>query len=148
MEQIPLLQDIVILTVISVPINIILPRAGLPTVIGFLIAGVIIGPHGLGLVTEVHTVEILAEIGVVMLLFTIGLEFSITKMLGIRREGILGGGLQVGLTTGIVLFLSLVLGQPLKVALLLGFVISLSSTAIVLKLLIDKGEVDRKSTRL
>ncbi|HLC18891.1 MAG TPA: cation:proton antiporter [Thermodesulfobacteriota bacterium] len=142
MEQIPLLQDIVILTVISVPMSIILTRAGLPTVIGFLITGVIIGPHGLGLVTEVHTVEILAEIGVVMLLFTIGLEFSITKMLGIRREGILGGGLQVGLTTGIVLFLSLVLGQPLKVALLLGFVISLSSTAIVLKLLIDKGEVN------
>src|SRR3990172_3218276 len=142
MEQIPLLQDIVILTVISVPMSIILTRAGLPTAIGFLITGGIVWPHGLGLVTEVPTVEIRAEVGVVMLLFTIGLEFSITKMLGIRREGILGGGLQVGLTTGIVLFLSLVLGQPLKVALLLGFVISLSSTAIVLKLLIDKGEVN------
>ena len=127
---------------VSVPISMVLTRAGLPTVIGFLLAGVIIGPSGFGLVTELNTIDLLAQIGVVLLLFTIGLEFSVTRVLGIRREGLLGGGLQVGLTVALVLLSGLVLSQPFTVSLLLGFIISLSSTAIVLKLLVDRGEVN------
>lgn len=142
METIPLLRDIVILMAVSVPMSILLTRAGLPTIIGFLATGVIIGPYGFGLVTGIKTVETLSQIGIVLLLFTIGLEFSVTRMLNIRREGVLGGGLQVGLTTIIVLVIALLFGLPLAVALLLGFIISLSSTAIVLKLLVDKGEVN------
>lgn len=142
METIPLLRDIVVLMAISVPMSLLLARAGLPTIIGFLFTGVIIGPNGLALVTETATVETLSQIGIVMLLFTIGLEFSVTKILDVRREGLLGGGLQVGLTTVAVLVLALVFKFPLPTALLLGFVIAPSSTAIVLKLLIDRGEVN------
>ncbi|MBI5826933.1 MAG: cation:proton antiporter [Deltaproteobacteria bacterium] len=142
MENIPLLKDIVIIMAVSVPISMVLTRAGLPTVIGFLLAGVIIGPTGFGLVTGLDNVDMLAQIGVVLLLFTIGLEFSVTRMLGIRREGLLGGGLQVGLTVALVLLFGLVLRQPFTVALLLGFIVSLSSTAIVLKLLVDRGDVN------
>lgn len=142
MENIPLLKDIVILMAVSVPISILMTRIGLPTVIGFLITGVIIGPSGFGLVTELNTVETLSQIGVVLLLFTIGLEFSVTRMLNIRRSVLYGGGLQVGLTVLIVLALGLVFDLSFSVSLLLGFIISLSSTAIVLKLLIDKGEVN------
>ncbi len=127
---------------VSVPISIVLTRAGLPTVIGFLLTGVILGPYGFGLVTELNTVETLAQIGIVLLLFTIGLEFSIARMLNIRREGIFGGGFQVAITTAIVLIFGLIFGHPFSVSLLLGFIISLSSTAIVLKLLVDKGEVN------
>jgi len=141
MENIPLLRDIVVLMAVSVPLSMLLSRFGLPTVVGFLLTGVLIGPYGFGLVTDVHTVETLAQIGVVLLLFTIGIEFSISKLLNIRREGIMGGGLQVGLTVLFVLGLALLFGQSLSVALLLGFIISLSSTAIVLKLLSDRGEV-------
>src|SRR3990170_2429316 len=141
MENIPLLRDIVVLMAVSVPLSMLLSRFGLPTVVGFLLTGVLIGPYGFRLVTDVHTVETLAQIGVVLLLFTIGLEFSISKLLNIRREGIMGGGLQVGLTVLFVLGLALLFGQSLSVALLLGFIISLSSTAIVLKLLSDRGEV-------
>src|SRR3990170_6960382 len=141
MENIPLLRDIVVLMAVSVPLSMLLSRFGLPTVVGFLLTGVLIGPYGFRLVTDVHTVETLAQIGVVLLLFTIGLEFSISKLLNIRREGIVGGGFQVGLTVLIVIAIALVFGQSLPVALLLGFIISLSSTAIVLKLLSDKGEV-------
>jgi CPA2 family monovalent cation:H+ antiporter-2 len=142
MENIPLLRDIVILMAVSVPISILLTRLGLPIVIGFLITGVIVGPYGAGLITELGRVETLAQIGVVLLLFTIGLEFSVSRLLNIRKEGILGGGFQVGLTVLVVLGISLLFGQPFSVAMLLGFVISLSSTAIVLKLLVDRGEVN------
>ncbi|MFQ5465869.1 MAG: cation:proton antiporter [Thermodesulfobacteriota bacterium] len=141
MEQIPILTDIVILMVVSVPMSILLTRIGFPTVVGFLLTGVIAGPYGLGLVTDVHEVDTLAEIGIVLLLFTIGLEFSIKKMMSLKREGIVGGGLQVVVTTAIVLAIALGFDLPMPVALLLGFIISLSSTAIVLKLLVDKGEV-------
>lgn len=126
---------------ISVPIIILLSRFGLPSVIGFLITGVIIGPYGFGLVTEINTVETLSQIGIVLLLFTIGLEFSITRMLSLRREGILGGGFQVGITVLLVFIIGLFLNYSISVSLLLGFIISLSSTAIVLKLLLDKGEI-------
>ncbi|MBE9528335.1 MAG: cation:proton antiporter [Proteobacteria bacterium] len=142
MENIPLLRDIVVLMVVSIPIIILLTRAGLPTVIGFLVAGVLIGPYGLGLVNEAHEVETLSQIGIVLLLFTIGLEFSVTKMLNIRREAVLGGGLQVLLTLVITLVAGLFFDFSFVVSLLLGFVVTLSSTAIVLKLLVDKGQVN------
>ncbi|MCP3678706.1 MAG: potassium transporter KefB [Deltaproteobacteria bacterium] len=142
MENIPLLKDLIILMVAAVPITFFFHRLGLPTIVGFLITGVVIGPFGFGIITDHHSIEVLAEIGVVLLLFTIGLEFSISKLLKIRREALIGGGLQVGFTTLLVLIIERFLGQPLPVALLLGFIISLSSSAIVLKLLVDKGEVN------
>ncbi len=142
MENIPLLRDIVVLMVVSIPIIILLTRVGLPTVLGFLIAGVLIGPYGLGLVHDAHDVETLSQIGIVLLLFTIGLEFSMTKMLNIRREAVLGGGLQVSLTLLITLGVGLLFDFSFVVSLLLGFVVTLSSTAIVLKLLVDKGQVN------
>ncbi len=141
MENIPLLKDIVILMAVSVPMSFLLSRFGLPTVIGFFLTGVIIGPYGFGLVTELETVDTLSQIGVVLLLFTIGLEFSIARLLNIRREGLLGGGLQVLLTVSVVFLISYFFKLSFPVSLLLGFIISLSSTAIVLKLLIDNGEV-------
>ncbi len=142
MENLPLLKDIVLLMAVSVPISIVLTRAGLPTVIGFLLTGVIMGPFGLALVTDMGTVDTLAQVGMVLLLFAIGLEFSLTRMLGIRRDAFLGGGLQVGITTAIVLCLGLIFNMPFSVALLMGFIIAPSSTAIVLKLLMDRGEVN------
>jgi CPA2 family monovalent cation:H+ antiporter-2 len=141
-ENIPLLKDLIILMVAAVPITFFFHKLGLPTIVGFLITGVVIGPFGFGIITDHHSIEVLAEIGVVLLLFTIGLEFSISKLLKIRREALIGGGLQVGLTTFLVLVIERLLGQPLPVALLFGFIISLSSSAIVLKLLVDKGEVN------
>src|SRR3989337_3477399 len=98
MENIPLLRDIVILMAVSVPISILLTRLGLPRVIGFLLTGVIVGPYGSGLITELHRVETLAQIGVVLLLFTIGLEFSVSRLLNIRKAGILGGRSRAGCT--------------------------------------------------
>ncbi|MEE9591739.1 MAG: cation:proton antiporter [Thermodesulfobacteriota bacterium] len=142
MESIPLLKDLIVLMIVAVPITFFFYKLGIPTIVGFLISGVVIGPHGFGLITNIHEVEVLAEIGIVLLLFTIGLEFSITKLLKIKKEALLGGSLQVGFTTALVLAIERFLGQPLPVALLMGFIISLSSSAIVLKLLIDKGDIN------
>lgn len=142
MENIPLLRDIVLLMAVSVPMSILFSRLGLPTIVGFLLAGVIIGPYGFGLVTDIKTVETLSQIGVVLLLFTIGLEFSFRRVFNVRREGLLGGGLQVAATTLSAVALGHFALMPFRVSLLLGFVVSLSSTAIVLKLLADTGEVN------
>ena len=148
MESIPLLKDIVILLAVSVPVTVVLTRFGLPTIVGFFLTGLIIGPSTLGLVTEIETIETLAQIGVVLLLFTIGLEFSVTRMLGVRREAMLGGGLQLGLTITLVWIFATVMGLDFEVALLLGFAVSLSSSAIVLKLLTDRVEVNSSHGKL
>jgi CPA2 family monovalent cation:H+ antiporter-2 len=73
----PLLDDLLILLVASIPIAFICHRLRLPVIVGFMITGVVIGPYGLGLIKDAHAVEALAEIGVVLLLFTLGLEFSL-----------------------------------------------------------------------
>lgn len=127
---------------VSVPVTILFHRLGLPAIIGFLITGIIIGPYGTGLVTKVGAVETLAQLGVILLLFVVGLEFSMKKMLRLKREGLLGGGLQVVIASGIAFAVNSYLGRPLPQSVLIGFVTALSSTAIVLKLLADRGEID------
>lgn len=142
MENIPILKDLVILMAVSVPVTILFHRIGLPAIIGFLITGIIIGPYGAGFVTKIAAVELLAQIGVVLLLFVVGIEFSMTKMFRLKREGILGGGLQVAMTCIIGFAVAKLFGQPASQSVVIGFIIALSSTAIVLKLLTDKGEID------
>ncbi len=108
----PLLQDLLVLLLASVPIAFIFHRLRLPTIVGFMITGVLIGPHALGLIKDVQAIEVLAEIGVALLLFTIGLEFSLRRMLEMRRLVLLGGGLQVILTTLLVTGIAYLLGRP------------------------------------
>src|SRR5687768_15009451 len=98
----PLLQDLLILLAVSVPIAFIFHRLRLPTIVGFMITGVLIGPYGLGLLHNVEAIEFMAEIGVALLLFTIGLEFSLRRLLDMKRLVLLGGGLQVVLSVLIV----------------------------------------------
>ena len=93
----PLLTDIVIIIGLSIVVMFAFNKLKLPTILGFLVVGVIAGPQVLSLVNT-GEVEVLAEIGVVLLLFTIGLEFSLSEMMDIRKAVFLGGGLQVGLT--------------------------------------------------
>src|SRR5688500_6670917 len=138
----PLLQDLLVLLLTSVPIAFIFHRLRLPTIVGFMITGVLIGPHSLGLIKDVHAIEMLAEIGVALLLFTIGLEFSLRRMLEMGRLVLLGGGLQVILTTLLVTGFANLLGRPLNQAIFFGFLFALSSTAIVLKSYIDSAEID------
>ncbi len=144
-----ILRDLVVVLAASVLIIYISHKLKLPSVVGFLLTGVLIGPGGLSLVRNDATVRTLAEIGVVMLLFTIGLEFEPARLKRIRRNFLSGGGLQVALTTAAcVAILTGVLGLRFREALFYGFLISLSSTAVVLKILGDRGETDSPQGRI
>jgi CPA2 family monovalent cation:H+ antiporter-2 len=116
--------------------------------VGFLLTGVIIGPHGFQLIQSVDQVETLAEIGVVLLLFTIGLEFSLETILSVQRRVVWAGLLQVVLTTLVVLAVARLLGASVEVGLFYGFLVSLSSTAIVLRMYHDRGEINSLQGRL
>jgi CPA2 family monovalent cation:H+ antiporter-2 len=143
------LGDLVIVLAASVLIIYVSHKLRLPSVVGFLLTGVLIGPGGLSLVKNDATVRSLAEIGVVMLLFTIGLEFEPARLKRIRRNFLAGGSLQVLLTTAAcVIVLSGVLRIAVREALFYGFLISLSSTAVVLKILADRGETDSPQGRI
>src|SRR5687768_13310657 len=95
----PLFGEIIALLGISIFVLFICIKLKLPTIIGFLITGIFAGPHGVGIIKDVEQVQILAEIGVILLLFTIGIEFSLKKLLEIKRIVFIGGMLQVMLTT-------------------------------------------------
>src|SRR5512135_2770709 len=126
-----ILREIVIVLAASVLIISLSHRLKLPSVVGFLLTGVLIGPGGLSLVKNDATVRTLAEIGVVMLLFTIGLEFEPARLKRIRRNFLLGGSLQVVLTTtACVAVLAGLLKMGVREALFYGFLVSLSSTAV------------------
>ncbi|MFV0507506.1 MAG: cation:proton antiporter [Bacteroidales bacterium] len=139
--ELGLLFDIAIIFALSTFVNYIFTKIRIPTIIGYLLTGVIAGPFALGLIREHHSIELMAEIGVVLLMFTIGLEFSIKHLMKIRKVVFVGGFLQLILTTGITLVLTLHYLADWRVALFVGFLTSLSSTAVVLKLLQERSDI-------
>jgi CPA2 family monovalent cation:H+ antiporter-2 len=141
MVELPFLPDLVVILVLSLAVGLIFQRLRQPVLVGFLAAGVVLGPHGLSLIRDVREVERLAEVGVVLLLFSLGLEFSLAALVQLRRQVLLGGGLQVGLTMLLATLLMLGL-DGWRQAALLGGLVALSSTAIALKLLVERGELD------
>ena len=138
--EIPLLYDICIIFGLSIGVLLICHRLSVPSIVGFLLTGLIAGPHGLGLIQADREVEILAEIGVILLLFAIGIEFSLRNLLQIRRAVLLGGSLQVGLTLLVAFALAQHFGQATNESLFIGCLAAVSSTAIVMKLLQERDE--------
>jgi CPA2 family monovalent cation:H+ antiporter-2 len=136
------LTEIVALIVAGAIIAYVSFRLKLVPIVGFLIAGVLIGPNALGLVRDQEIVDATAEIGVILLLFTIGIEFSLEKLARIQRLIFGGGSLQVGLSTLAVMGMLMLFGIDWRVGLFTGFLVALSSTAIVLKVLGDNGETN------
>jgi len=136
------LHDLLILFGLGVAVVLLFHRAKVPPIVGFLITGVLCGPYGFGLISDPHEVESIAEIGVVLLLFTVGIEFSLKQLARIRNFLLIGGGLQVLLTIATIYIVARLAGEGTKVALFVGMLVALSSTAIVLRLLADRGELD------
>lgn len=126
----------------------LLHKLKVPSLVGFLVAGAIIGPYGAGIIKDAHAVEILAEIGVILLLFTIGIELSISKLLRMRRAVVAGGGLQMALTIALIAIAGSFAVGTTGQALFLGFLVALSSTAIVMKVLAERGETDSPHGRI
>ena len=138
----PLFADLLIILLVSVPVAFACLRLKLPLLVGLMLTGIVIGPYGLGLIKELEAIEILAEIGVMLLLFTIGLEFSLHRLREMKRLVLVGGGLQVGLTIAAVSLVAVLFGRGLNQAVFFGFLVTLSSTAIVLKSYAERNEVD------
>ena len=138
----PFLGDILIIIGLSAVVLYLCHRAGIPVIVGYLLTGIVAGPYGFRLVGKIEAVRILAELGIVALLFTIGLEFSFRNLLQLRRTALLGGSLQVILTFFLAAAVAQFFGQPPGEAILIGFLPALSSTAIVMKLLQDRAEID------
>lgn len=147
--EIPLLKDVVVILLLAMGVVFVSHRLRIPMVVGLLLTGVLAGPHALGLVKALHAVEQLAKIGVILLLFTIGIEFSLRKLFHIKLLVLVGGSMQVLLTVAAVAAgLYYGLNWAPGPAFFMGFLISLSSTAIVLKVLQDRAELESPQGRL
>lgn len=146
--EIPLLKEIVIVMGIALPIILLFQKLKVPSILGFLIAGIIVGPTAFNLLSSHHEVELLSEIGIIFLLFIIGIELSFKGLISIWRTVFIGGGLQVGVTILCTALVAMAFGLPVNQSVFLGFLISLSSTAIVLKILNDRNEMKTPHGRM
>ncbi len=134
------LADLVIVFAVAATVVFAFGQLRLPSVVGLLVAGVLVGPYGLSLVSDLHVVEVLAEIGVVVLLFTVGLEFSLSRLLVMLPTMARVGLPQIVVTTAVVAAATWWYLGTLPQAIFAGMLVAMSSTAIVLKLLADRGE--------
>lgn len=142
--HIPLLSEVVVIFALAIVVLLACHYLRIPTIIGLLATGTIAGPYGFGFVSDIRSVEFLAEIGVILLLFTIGLEFSLRDLLKMKKAVLLGGTLQVVLTIAATILIAVNIPSTsnLGTAVFLGFLLSLSSTAIVLKDFQERAAVE------
>ncbi|MBI4471043.1 MAG: cation:proton antiporter, partial [Acidobacteria bacterium] len=134
------LRDLVILFGVAVVVSYAFRVLRLSSIAGFLVAGTLAGPFGLGLISSVQDVERMAEIGVMLLLFSIGIEFSTEKLIRMKWLALGGGSLQVIITTVITAVAVYAWGAPLRTAIFAGILVALSSTVIALRLLYERGQ--------
>lgn len=137
-----LLQDIVVIFSLAVVVLYLCHSIKVPSIVGFLLTGIIAGPHGLALVKSIEQVQLIAEFGVILLLFSIGLEFSFKSLMKMKTTVLIGGSLQVGFTIALGSMLAYLFGLSINQAVFIGFLVSLSSTAIVLKQMGERAELD------
>ncbi|MYJ96234.1 MAG: sodium:proton exchanger, partial [Proteobacteria bacterium] len=142
MHDFSLLIDLTLLIGMAIPIVALAHRASIPSLAGFLVAGVLVGPSGLGLIGNTGEVEVLAELGVALLLFAVGLELSLSHVRQWARSVFIGGTLQVGATLLCVAGVAIAFGIPAGQAIFYGAIAAMSSTAIVAKLYADRAELD------
>ena len=142
------LTELVVVFGVAVLVVLVLSRLRLPAVAGFIVAGAVLGPSGLGIASSSERITSLAEVGVVLLLFTIGLEFSLARLRRLWKVIALGGALQVGVTTLGVVGIAGAAGESVARGVFFGFLVALSSTAIVLRALAEKQETDAPHGRL
>lgn len=147
-HEIPVLRELLMLAGASLAVVMVFRRLRLPAAVGFIVTGILVGPGGLGLIGDPELVHTLAEFGVVVLLFTVGLELTLTDLGRIGRGALMAGALQVLLTVALAGGTLVIAGQHPARAVFFGLLITLSSTALVLKLLTDRLELSSPHGRL
>ncbi|MEZ4273126.1 MAG: cation:proton antiporter [Myxococcota bacterium] len=141
--------DIILLIVTAFFCGLVFQRLGQPIILGYIVAGIILGPHTGGLtVANIHEIELLAEIGVALLLFALGLEFSLKDLKPVKHVALLGTPIQIGLTIALGYGIGALLGWDWKNSLWLGALISLSSTMVILKTLMNQGWMGTLSSKV
>jgi CPA2 family monovalent cation:H+ antiporter-2 len=138
----PVLRELLLLAGVALVVVLLFQRLRVPPLIGFIVTGILIGPGAFRLVTDQRLVQSMAEIGVVLLLFTVGLEFSLGDLKRLGRTALVGGALQAALTTAAVAAVLMAFGLHPARALFFGLLVSISSTAVVLKTLTDRVELN------
>ena len=138
----------VLLLGLATLMSFLMRRLRQSTVVGYLITGLVAGPYGLRMISDVETVEHLAEIGVALLLFTVGLEFSLERLARMKQIALGGGSLQLGITVLLTMAVLLTAGLKPGVALFWGFLVAVSSTAIVMKVLEERNEIETMPGRI
>lgn len=146
--EVPFLSEIVIIFLLSIGVTLVCNRLRLPATVGFLITGVLCGPTAFGFVTDHEAIDQVAEVGVAMLLFTIGMELSGDALSRLKRPVFLGGSLQIGLTIAAVAGLALAYGTNWQTGVFWGCLVALSSSAIVLRILQERGTSSTPTGRL
>jgi CPA2 family monovalent cation:H+ antiporter-2 len=137
-----LIGKIIALLALSILLIFFSLKLKMPAIVGFLVTGILVGRSGLKLINDPEQVEVLSELGVVLLLFTIGLEFSIQNLLKIKRLVLLGGSLQMLAGVVIITPIAMLMGFQWNQSVVWALLLTLSSTAIVLKIFQDRGEID------
>lgn len=141
--------DIILLIITSFFCGLLLQRLGLPLIIGYIAAGVVLGPHTGGVtVSNIHEIELLAEIGIALLLFALGLEFSLKDLKPVKTVALIGTPIQIILTIGLGAGIGHLMGWDWKPSLWLGALISLSSTMVILKTLMSQGWLGTLSSKV
>jgi len=148
MAELGFLGDFVIIFGVAVGITFLFYHLRIAPIVGYLIAGVLLGPSVLGAAKDIASIEVLAEVGIILLLFLIGVEFSLNELLRMNGKMFLVGFLQVFLTTAFVSLIGIGLGASVSQGVFVGLLVAMSSTVIVMKLLSDRGEIDSPQGRL
>lgn len=148
MHETTLLRDLVLLVAVAVPIVVVAQRLRIPSIVGFLLTGVAIGPHALGLISDDGAVQRLSEIGVVLLLFAVGLELSLARVRQLGRAVLQGGALQMAGTITAVAIVAVLAGMPAREAAFIGALVAVSSTAVVLGSYTARDELDTPHGRV
>jgi CPA2 family monovalent cation:H+ antiporter-2 len=143
----PLFQVLILLAAAVFAVSIV-RRMGMPATLAYLAVGLTLGPHAFAVVSESQTTHLLGELGVAFLLFTLGLEFSLPRMVAMRREVFGLGAAQVAATTGLFALIGWMLGLHWLTAIVVGGAIAMSSTAILLQQLTERAELNRTHGRL
>jgi CPA2 family monovalent cation:H+ antiporter-2 len=139
--ELNILTDIVIIFAFATAVNYLFTKIRIPTIIGYLLTGIVVGPSVLSVIQSPHEIEFMAEIGIILLMFTIGLELSLNHLIKIRNIVFFGGFIQLVFTAGITALFARMYDMNWGAAIFIGFLTALSSTALVLKILQEKGEL-------
>lgn len=148
MDSWDLLARVVVLLLVAATLGVLLRRLNRNAIVGYLLAGVLLGPTGFGVIGSGQELREVSELGVALLLFSIGLEFSFSRLRQMGAVAIFGGLLQISLTLLAVAALLRAGGMALNSALVLAAAIAMSSTAVVLRVLMDNGELDSRHGRI